>query len=671
MPQQSRAFCGEWITLPLAAELRPVEVFHRQLSPMPIDRRLPENLHILFRKSFSLQNTAEKIHIHITADDYYKLYINGRFVSQGPAPGFPFHYYYNTLDITDFVHAGENTLAIHTYYQGLINRVWVSGDDRHGLLFDLVQGERVLACSDQSVKCRLHDGFMQIAPCGYDTQFLERYDSRADCVGFERVGFDDSGWEAAALRRYADYRFFPQPTAQLTSEQLRPVRLIRGEKSCFADFGSIYVGYLTLTAQGYPGQKVNIYCGQELTEDGRVRYEMRASTRYAEEWILSGGQDSLDWFDYKSFRYVQIESDAPLEIDGIGLTARHYPFTNTRTCQYSEPALRQVWDLCVRSLHYGVQEVIQDCMEREKGQYLGDGALTSAALTVLTGDASIMEKLIDEALRTSFIDEGLMICSPCSFMQEIAEYPLMLPHLLAAHRRLTGDTAFLRERYHALTQMLDSYAGRYAAENGLIGNLDKWCVVDWPAEARDDYDFDLVTDGVAPGVHNVINAYYIGAIKMMNKLADILQLPPYRETASLERAFCEAFYDPARHLFRDTPESSHISLPGNAFALLFGLYPTDEAAACIVDLIARTKPDRVAFFTTFACLAGLTRLGQEEACKALLSDEGRWLRMIREGATVTFEAWGKDAKWNTSLFHLCYSYAVLFLTDWGMEDCFV
>ena len=157
----------------------------------------------------------------------------------------------------------------------------------------------------------------------------------------------------------------------------------------------------------------------------------------------------------------------------------------------------------------------------------------------------------------------------------------------------------------------------------------------------------------------------------MNKLADILQLPPYRETASLERAFCEAFYDPARRLFRDTPESSHISLPGNAFALLFGLYPTDEAAACIVDLIARTKPDRVAFFTTFACLAGLTRLGQEEACKALLSDEGRWLRMIREGATVTFEAWGKDAKWNTSLFHLCYSYAVLFLTDWGMEDCFV
>ena len=33
---------------------------------------------------------------------------------------------------------GENTIAVHTYYQGLINRVWISGDGRHGLLLDLV-----------------------------------------------------------------------------------------------------------------------------------------------------------------------------------------------------------------------------------------------------------------------------------------------------------------------------------------------------------------------------------------------------------------------------------------------------------------------------------------------------------------------------------------------------
>lgn len=670
MTESTRIFHGKWITHPLAADARPVNVFHRQLQPIHIEGRLPKNMHILFRKTFTVQNGDGKVLIHITADDYYKLYINGRFVSQGPAPGFPFHYYYNTLDLTDFVRPGQNTLAVHTYYQGLINRVWVSGDDRHGLLFDLLQGENALAVSDDSVKCRLHDGFSPISPCGYDTQFLEKYDSGADCAGFELDDYNDSAWEAAAPRLYADYRVFAQPTAQLVFERREPVRLIQEETGCFADFGSVYVGYLALAARGRRGQKVNIYCGQELDEDGRVRYEMRASTRYAESWVLSGGWDRLDWFDYKSFRYVRIESAEPLEIGPVGLLARHYPFICKRSCKYEDPALRQVWDLCVRSLHYGVQEVIQDCMEREKGQYLGDGALTSTALAVLTGDTSIMDKLIDDALRTAFIDEGLAICSPCSFMQEIAEYPLMLPHLLAARHTLTGDADFLRDRYPALIRMMEYYTDHYMTENGLLGNLDKWCVVDWPAEARDDYDFNLVTDGVAPGVHNVINAYYIGAVKQMNRLAGILRLPIYRETESLERTFYDSFYDPEQGLFRDTPDSSHISLPGNAFTLLFGLYRRTEEAERIIGLIERTKAERSAFFTTFACLAGLTRLGREEDCKAILSDPDRWLRMIREGATVTFEAWGKDVKWNTSLFHLCYSYAVLFLTDWGIENCF-
>ena len=51
--------------------------------------------------------------------------------------------------------------------------------------------------------------------------------------------------------------------------------------------------------------------------------------------------------------------------------------------------------------------------------------------------------------------------------------------------------------------------------------------------------------------------------------------------------------------------------------------------------------------------------------------EGEALAVVREGAEVTFEAWGKDLKWNTSLFHLCYTYPVLFLCDWGMEKLFV
>jgi hypothetical protein len=49
--------------------------------------------------------------------------------------------------------------------------------------------------------------------------------------------------------------------------------------------------------------------------------------------------------------------------------------------------------------------------------------------------------------------------------------------------------------------------------------------------------------------------------------------------------------------------------------------------------------------------------------KEALLDEGAWLRMLREGATATFEGWSKETKWNTSLFHLTVSYAAVFLAD--------
>lgn len=77
---------------------------------------------------------SEKAVIYISADDYYKLYINGKFVASGPAPSYYNSYNYNKIDVSDFLINGENTIAVHTYYQGLINRVWVSGDNCHGLI---------------------------------------------------------------------------------------------------------------------------------------------------------------------------------------------------------------------------------------------------------------------------------------------------------------------------------------------------------------------------------------------------------------------------------------------------------------------------------------------------------------------------------------------------------
>ena len=650
-------------------EAVPVNVFHRYLEEFTPCGKLEKNIHILFRKKFYIEK-AEKTIIRITADDYYKLYINGSYVGQGPASGFHTSYYFNEFDITDYLEIGENTIAVHAYYQGLINRVWVSGDDRLGVIFDVLSGGAVIAKSDESVRCRLHNGYSIMGEVGYKTQFTELYDSRCECAGFFMPDYDDSLWGYARECKNSDHIFIPQKTKNLVTEKILPHRIAGENGTVFVDFGSIYAGYFNIMCEGNEGDEVILRFGQELDGNGEVRYNLRANCTYEEKWILSGGEDFLDQFDYKSFRYVSIILPEGCAVKDIHLVSRHYPFELIADCTYSEEELKKVWDLCVNSLHYGVQDNIQDCMEREKGQYLGDGSFTSLTYAVLTGDTSVMEKLMDDALRTQFINDGLVTCAPCSFIQEIAEYPLMLPHLAEAHYALTGNTDYLCDNFDKIKKIVDFYIDNYSQDNGLIGNLDKWCVVDWPEAARDGYDFDLTEEQVSLGVHNVINAYLYGAMNRVNRLAKICKREQAYDTAPFKKAYIDAFYDSGKGLFCDTPVSRHTSLASNAFALAFELCPDGDTVERIVEMIMKKNAEASAFFVTFAALYSLKRLGREKEIKEFLSHKDRWLRMISEGATVTFEAWGKDVKWNTSLFHLCYAYAALYMTDWGMEKLF-
>ena len=61
---------------------------------------------------------------------------------------------------------------------------------------------------------------------------------------------------------------------------------------------------------------------------------------------------------------------------------------------------------------------------------------------------------------------------------------------------------------------------------------------------------------------------------------------------------------------------------------------------------------------------------QENRPFVSIFDEGAWLRILREGRTTTFEEWGKDTKWNTSLFHLTMSYAAVFMADTDLGKMF-
>ena len=668
----THTFLGKWITDARFADLPPRNVFHRQLEEIDLPEDPNQNSHILFRKTFSLEKKPQKATVYVSADDYYKLYVNGRFVNQGPAPAYHHCYHYNVLDLTSFLREGENVIAVHTYYQGLINRVWQSGDFRHGMILDLEVDGEVILCSDQSFLTHPHTAYSAMGKVGYDTQFMERYDSNSPEVYFFAPDFDDSQWFPASERRVVDYQLREQSTHMLKFETVAPVSIDRRDHSLICDFGGIYVGYLVAKAKGKQGDIVTLYAAQELEEDGSLRHKLRCNCNYTEEWILSGRTDTLNQFDYKAFRYAAFEAPEGVEITDVCLVARHYPFLLARGMNLelaSNPIAKQIWDLCVRSQRVGVQETIQDCMDREKGFYLGDGCYSALANYILTRDDSMVRKLIDDAFATSFITEGLVTCMDCSFIQEIAEFPLILADLLLWHYRLSGDLDYLEQNYAKIQTVLNNYRFSYE-EDGLLKNLDRWCVVEWPKNYRDGYAVNIKQGQICEEPHIAINAYYYRAVCTLNKIAVALGKEPYRDAEVLREAILKAFYDEEAHLFYDGVNNRHASLAGNVFAYAFELTQDVKFEANFRAMLEEKGADQTFLFTSFPLLFRWAKEGDLESIKGLLLHPGTWSRMLKEGATATFEGWGKDCKWNTSLFHMTMSAAAIFLADIDGREIF-
>lgn len=660
------------ITTSRFAPLEPLNVFHREAQPYQSqhDNTL-SNSHILFRRTFTLNAVPDKAVLYLTADDYYKLYVNGVYVTQGPAPGYPFHYYYNVLDITPYLQPGKNLIAVHTYYQGLYNRVWVSADHRHMLCAALYcDGEEFLV-TDPTWKYARHTGYSGNRTFGYETQFAEDFDSRAPEVGFERPDYDDSSWAHAVLRLHTDYVFSPQPTKQLDVYEISPAVLRRtmnpsGTITLDGDIGFECIGALTLRAKGLAGTRVVIRCGEELQDDGTVRYAMRCNCYYEEFWTLSGGEDVLIPYDYRGMRYFQIILPAGCSVtdDDIRMQVRHYPYNEAVSCPTDDETLSRIWRLCADTMKYATQEVYMDCPTREKGQYLGDGTVSSAAHTLITGDGAMMKKALYEYARSTFITSGIMTVAPSAFMQEIADYSMQYPHQLLWYYRHTGDRKTLCE-LAPYCEGAVAYFRRFDRGDGLLESVDTWNLIDWPENLRDNYDFPAEKP-IGPGVHNVINAFWYGMLCDMNEIRRLLgQTADTAYADTVGDAFVRAFYDREQHLFTDAEHTRHTASHSNFLPLYFGLDQKtgDPAAREAIITLVQNRGYCMGVYMSYFMLKALCRAGRRDLALDMMRSPDGWCNMLAEGATTLYEAWGKEQKWNTSLCHPWAAAPILILAD--------
>ncbi|MHB9071062.1 MAG: alpha-L-rhamnosidase-related protein [Sedimentisphaerales bacterium] len=161
------------------------------------------NQHVYLRRKFHLESDCMRAWLRITADNHYQFYINGSYVSQGPARCQPVNQSYDEVEITDFLKRGENVFAVHAYHYGA--STFQSVDS--GLGGVLICGE--ISCTDNSILAMQSGSEWRAieasafktdtARTSIQTGFQEDFCAEMEDCEWNASDFDDSHWPSACV----------------------------------------------------------------------------------------------------------------------------------------------------------------------------------------------------------------------------------------------------------------------------------------------------------------------------------------------------------------------------------------------------------------------------------------------------------------------------------------
>ena len=91
----------------------------------------------LFRKAFDLTRVPDRFPVRVSADEHYRLFVNGQALGHGPVRGMPERWFYDTYDLAPHLVVGRNVLGAEVENAGE-HRAW--GQVSGGMAL-IVQGE--------------------------------------------------------------------------------------------------------------------------------------------------------------------------------------------------------------------------------------------------------------------------------------------------------------------------------------------------------------------------------------------------------------------------------------------------------------------------------------------------------------------------------------------------
>jgi alpha-L-rhamnosidase len=609
--------------------------------------------------------TIERATAYVAAAHRYQLWVNGSEVDAGPSFCFPDEQYYQATDLTGHLRAGRaNALgALHHWYgpgrgrpasaPGLLVEVTVHYTD----------GRLVTLRSDGNWRTRRAEWLAAPQRNSDSGDFVEWIDARLHPAGWSAPGFDDAGWEPAAVHGPVGTAPFTRLYAQRTriSEHAVPPVSVHtlANGSVVVDFGKVYSGRPTVSFRhGTDGHTVPLHVGFTLDPDGSVStLHNTQGTDLSFSYIQGAGAQTFVPYWYLGFRYLQIDNPGePIGRGQVALLARHatMPSGPAATFSSSNPAVGAAWALCARSALYCCQEQFIDTPTREKGQFLWDAANESETVMRTYGEQNLSWQGLRDMARAQsryWAASGQVneVYPNDDGPQNYPTFTARYPDWVWRYYLSTGDAGTLSQLFPTLQRLSAFCAGTIDSATGLVSGQ--------PQSTNGDqqYNYDYNTNA-----DTTLNILTVNAFR---RIADIATVLGASDVAAAETARATALTGAINTLLvrgdglyvdgltSAGAQSPHASQLANATALAYGVVPADKSAAVahyVASLGVSVEPDH-----GMELLRALHAGGLDADVVRVLTDPslGGWAATLKAGGTFTWETWTPSDLIGDSMSH--------------------
>lgn len=283
--------------------------------------RFPEDLSApatvpYLRKSFKVGKPVARATVYATALGIFELRINGKRVGESIlAPEWTDYnrrLRYQEHDVTALLANGENIVGAQ------VANGWYSGHIGNGGFQYWGKSPALLAqlevvYQDGSIERIVTDRSWKshVSPMlSSDFMHGEEYDARNEMPGWDRPGYNDSGWYGVAERDEPEREISGQvmePVTQLCELQTKSVSEPKPRRWTF-DLGQNMVGVVRLKVSAPEGTRITLRHAEMLNPDGTIYTDNLRGAPSIDTYICkgSGTEIWLPKFTFHGFRYVEL-----------------------------------------------------------------------------------------------------------------------------------------------------------------------------------------------------------------------------------------------------------------------------------------------------------------------------------------------------------------------------